>query len=104
MNEAKRRRLELDLAEVEASLKRNPCEAVCPSSSCYPRLSANDTTTKVKCEEPEKDAEKTHKQKQNERRRAIRKHKKDRICDVEMMHHHHGRLLPRDCCLRARPL
>ena len=75
--EAKQRRLELDLAEAEALLKRKQCEAECASSSSYQPRSVNDTTAEVKCEEAKKAAEKTHKQKRNERRRTIEKHKQD---------------------------
>ena len=76
--EAKHRRLELDLAEAEASLKRKQCEAECASSSSYQPRSVIDTTAEVKCEEAKKAAEKTHKQKRDERRRTMEKHKQDR--------------------------
>jgi len=82
--EAEKRRLELDLAEAESSLKRKQSETECASSSSYQAQSVNDTITKLKYEEQEKGSEKTHKQKRNERRRAMEKHKQDRICDAEM--------------------
>ncbi|MFM7983874.1 MAG: hypothetical protein ACKPKO_31570 [Candidatus Fonsibacter sp.] len=128
-----RRRLELDLAEAETTLMRIQKNNKDDPSSSMPPASGTimDDGTHGK----------THKQKQNERRRAMAKHKDDRICDVEMMHHHHmeivaegllptgtpsarsiiteivaegllptgapsalsRRLLPGDCCLRARP-
>ena len=71
-----RRRLELDLAEAETTLMRiqknnkdDPSSSMPPASETIIHDGAHG---------------KTHKQKQNERRRAMAKHKQDRICDVEM--------------------
>ena len=83
--EAEKRRLELDLAEAESSLKRKHSEEErASSSSCCQLPCVQDANEATSCNEPDNHTTKTHKQKRNERRRAMAKHKQDCICDAEM--------------------
>ena len=91
--DAKRRRLELDLAEAEASLAQKAYDKEAASSSCqaqsvkdeaqYPHeeeVVINSCLIQSADDEAHDQVTKrTHKQKQNERRAALRKHKQDRI-------------------------
>jgi hypothetical protein len=87
--EAEKRRLELDLAEAESSLKRKHSEeerasSSASSSSCCQLPCVQDANEATSCKDLDNHTTKTHKQKRNERRRAMEKHKQDRICDAEM--------------------
>ena len=83
--EKERMRWELDLAEAECSLKRKHSEEERASSNSWQQLPCvQDANEATSCKDLDNHTTKTHKQNHNKRRRAMQKHKQDRICDAEL--------------------